>query len=479
MLHHNYIAGEWSNADRCEANINPSDTGDVIGEYARATEADAERAIRAARAAFPGYSRSAPQQRYEALKKISDELLQRKDELGRLLSREEGKTLPEGIGEVSRAGQLFAFAAGEALRLYGETNTSARPGVEIEIVREPLGVVSIITPWNFPIAIPAWKIAPALAYGNCVVFKPADLVTASAHALAEIIARSGLPVGVFNLIMGKGSEIGRTLLEDDDVNAISFTGSVTTGRKVAQAAVGAAIMKKIQLEMGGKNPLVVLDDADLKTAVQCAVDGSYFATGQRCTASSRLIVSEGIHKRFVEAMTERLKALVVDDACKPGTQIGPVVDQSQLDQDTRYLKIGVDEGATLYWGGEMLKREKDGFYLQPAIFTEVNNGMRIAREEIFGPVASVIRVKDYEEALAVANDTEFGLAAAICTSSLKYASHFKRNSDAGMVMVNLPTVGGDYYAPFGGRKASSYGSRERGHYAAEFYTTIKTMYTQP
>jgi aldehyde dehydrogenase (NAD+) len=479
VIHQNFVAGRWSQAEVGAPNINPSDIKDVVGEYARATAADADGAIKAAKAAFPAYSRSPPQFRYEALKKISDELLSRKDELGRLLSREEGKSLAEGIGEVTRAGQLFAFSAGESLRLSGETNASARPGVEIEITREPVGVVSVITPWNFPMAIPAWKIAPALAYGNCVVFKPADLVPGSAHALAEIIARSGLPAGVFNLVMGKGSEIGRTLLEHTEVSAVSFTGSIATGRKVAESAVLSTPMKKIQLEMGGKNPLVVLDDADLKIAVQCAVEGAYFSTGQRCTASSRLIVTDGIHNRFVDALTERLSTLVVDDACKPGTNIGPVVDQSQLDQDLRYIKIGQDEGAELHWGGELLTREKPGFYLQPAVFTAVDNKMRIAREEIFGPIATVIRAKDYEEALATSNDTDFGLSAGICTTSLKYASHFKRNSEAGMVMVNLPTVGGDYYAPFGGRKASSYGPRERGRYAVEFYTTVKTSYTLP
>jgi acyl-CoA reductase-like NAD-dependent aldehyde dehydrogenase len=339
--------------------------------------------------------------------------------------------------------------------------------------------VSLITPWNFPIAIPAWKIAPALAYGNTVVFKPADLVPGSAWALSDIIARSGLAPGVFNLVMGRGSEIGDTLLNHPDVSAISFTGSVSTGRKVAAAAVSASTMKKVQLEMGGKNPMVVLDDADLKVAVECAVNGAFFSTGQRCTASSRFIVTGGIHDKFVDAMTERMKGLQVDDALKPGTHIGPVVDQSQLDQDLRYIAIGKDEGAKLHWGGELLNRETPGFYLQPALFTGVDNKMKIAREEIFGPVATVTRVKDYDEALAVANDTEFGLSSGICTTSLKYASHFKRNADAGMVMVNLPTAGVDYHVPFGGRKGSSYGPREQGRYAVEFYTTVKTAYTLP
>ncbi len=404
-------------------------------------------------------------------------MLARKEELGRILSREEGKTLPEGIGEAMRAGQILAFFAGETLRLNGEMVTSVRPGVGIEVTREPIGVIGMITPWNFPIAIPAWKIAPALAYGNCVVIKPADLVPHSAWALCDILNRAGLPKGVLNLVMGKGSIVGQAIIDSPDVDAISFTGSVSTGRRIAAQCVAATPMKKVQLEMGGKNPLVVLDDADLKTAVECAANGAFFSTGQRCTASSRLIVTDGIHDKFVAALTDRLKGLVVDDALKSGTHIGPVVDQSQLDTDEKYIAIGRDEGATLHWGGERLNRETPGFYLQPALFTGVTNQMRIAREEIFGPVAAVIRAKDYDEALAVANDTEFGLSAGICTTSLKYATHFKRNSEAGMVMVNLPTAGVDYHVPFGGRKGSSYGPREQGAYAREFYTTVKTSYT--
>ena len=475
----NFIGGEWIDGTGLTRNINPSNTKDVVGEYARADKAQTEKAIAAAKAAFPAWARATPQERYDVLTRISAEILSRKEELGRLLAREEGKTMPEGIGEVARAGQIFAFFAGEALRLTGEKGPSVRPGLEVEISREPLGVVGMITPWNFPIAIPAWKIAPALCYGNAVVFKPAELVPGSAHALSEIIARSGIPPGVFNLVVGSGSVVGQTLLEHSHVDAVSFTGSVATGRRIAQACVLATPMKKFQLEMGGKNPLVVLDDADLKVAVEVAVNGAYFSTGQRCTASSRLIVTEGIHDRFVEAVTERLKGLQVDDALKQGVHIGPVVDQSQLDQDLRYLKIGKDEGARLHWGGELLNRDTPGFYLQPALFTEATNSMRIAREEIFGPVACVIRAKNYDEALAIANDTEFGLAAGVCTTSLKYASHFKRNSEAGMVMVNLPTAGVDYHVPFGGRKGSSYGAREQGSYAREFYTTVKTAYTNP
>lgn len=473
----NFIAGEWVAGASVSQDINPSDTTDVVGRYAQGARADAERAIAAAQAAAPRWARSTPQERHDALKRIGDEILARREELGRLLSREEGKTLAEGMGEAARAGQIFLFFAGETLRLAGEKLASVRPGLDVEITREPMGVVGIIAPWNFPIAIPAWKIAPALAYGNAVVFKPADLVPGSAWALSEIISRAGLPAGVFNLVMGRGSVVGQAILESPAVHAVTFTGSVETGRKVAMACVSGAAMKKFQLEMGGKNPLVVMADADLAVAAECAVNGAFYSTGQRCTASSRFIVEDAVHDAFVDAVTERLKGLNVDHALDPTTQIGPVVDETQLAQDLSYIEIGRGEGAKLHWGGERLNRATPGFYLQPALFTEVSNTMRVAREEIFGPVAVTIRVKDYDEALAVANDTPFGLSAGIVTTSLKHASHFKRNSEAGMVMVNAATAGVDYHVPFGGCKGSSYGAREQGRYAAEFYTTVKTAYT--
>jgi acyl-CoA reductase-like NAD-dependent aldehyde dehydrogenase len=478
-MHKNLINGEWVEGARISRNINPSDTRDVIGEYAQADAAQAREAVAAARAAFGAWQHSTPQQRFDILDAAGTEILARKAELGDLLAREEGKTLPEAIGEVARAGNIFKFFAGEALRVGGDVVASVRPGVGVEVVREPLGVVGLITPWNFPIAIPAWKLAPALAFGNTVVMKPADLVPGSAWALADILQRAGLPKGVFNLVMGRGSEVGAVLLDDARVDAISFTGSVATGKKVASACVGR--MAKFQLEMGGKNPFVVLDDADLAVAVNCTVNSGFFSTGQRCTASSRVIVTEGIHDRFVAAVADRIKALKVDDARKAGTDIGPVVDASQLAQDLEYIGIGQQEGAKLVAGGQALERNADGapgFYLQPALFTETTPQMRINTEEIFGPVVSVIRAKDYDEALALANDTPFGLASGIATTSLKHATHFKRHAQAGMVMVNLPTAGVDYHVPFGGRKGSSYGPREQGRYAAEFYTTVKTAYTQ-
>ncbi|NGO49737.1 aldehyde dehydrogenase family protein [Allomesorhizobium camelthorni] len=473
-LFRNLIGGEWVDGEAIP-NINPSDTNDVVGEYARASKDDAQAAIAAAKAAFPAWSRSGLLERHAVLRKTADEITARKEELGRLLSREEGKTLAEGIGETVRAAQIFDFFAGEALRLAGEILPSVRPGVSVEVTREAVGVVGIITPWNFPIAIPAWKIAPALCYGNTVVFKPADLVPGCSWAIVDILHRAGLPKGVMNLIMGKGSVVGQAMLDSPDIDAITFTGSVATGKRVAAASVEH--MRKFQLEMGGKNPLVVLDDANLDIAVDCAVNGAFFSTGQRCTASSRLIVTEGIHDRFVEAVTARLKGLVVDNALKAGTHIGPVVDESQFGQDEKYIAIGREEGAKLAFGGERLDRETPGFYLQPALFTEATNQMRISREEIFGPVASVIRVKDYEEALHTANDTPFGLSSGIVTTSLKHATHYKRNAQAGMVMVNVPTAGVDFHVPFGGSKGSSYGPKEQGRYAAEFYTTVKTAYT--
>ncbi|MHB0950917.1 MAG: aldehyde dehydrogenase family protein [Allorhizobium sp.] len=473
-IHKNLIAGEWTGENAIE-NRSPSDTNDVVGLYAQGTPDDMKAAIAAAKAAFPAWSRSGILERHAVLRKASDEIMARKDELGTLLAREEGKTLPEAIGETIRAAQIFDFFAGECLRLAGESLPSVRPNIGVEITREPIGPIGLITPWNFPIAIPAWKIAPALCYGNTVVFKPAELVPGCAWAITDILDRVGLPKGVLNLVMGKGSVVGQTMLDSSDLAGISFTGSVGTGKRVAMASIEHG--RKYQLEMGGKNPFVVLDDADLSIAVEASLNSCFFSTGQRCTASSRLIVTEGIHDRFVAALTERLKSVTVDNALKAGTHIGPVVDERQLAQDMNYIEIGRSEGANLAFGGERLNRETPGFYLQPALFTEANNQMRISREEIFGPVASVIRVKNYEEALAVANDTPFGLSSGIATTSLKHATHFRRNAEAGMVMVNLPTAGVDFHVPFGGRKASSFGPREQGRYAAEFFTTVKTQYT--
>lgn len=469
-----YIDGQWVAGSAAAQDENPSDLTTPVGDYASLDAAQVRDAIAAAAASQRNWSLSTPQQRADALDFVGSEILARKEELGRLLAMEEGKTLPESIGEAARAGQIFKFFAGEALRIPGEKLASTRPGVEVEITREPVGVVGIIAPWNFPLAIPAWKIAPALAYGNSVVFKPAEIVPGCAWALAEILSRAGLPAGVFNLVIGSGRVVGQALVEDPRINALTFTGSVRTGNALLQQAAARGL--KIQLEMGGKNPLVVLADADLEKAVEIAVNGAYFSTGQRCTASSRLIVEAPVYEEFIARTRKRLASLKVGHALTSGIDIGPVASAEQLATDLSYLDIARQEGAELLCGGEQLELDTRGHYLSPALVAALPEH-RIAREEVFGPVAAVLRADDYEHALALANDTEFGLCAGIATTSLKYATHFKRHAEVGMVMVNLPTAGVDPHVPFGGRKASSYGPREQGRYAVEFYTTVKTAYT--
>ena len=469
-----FIGGEWTEASETIENINPSDTSDVVGHYASATPDDALQAVSAARAAFADWSQSGLEARKAVLDAIGDELIARKEELGKLLSREEGKPMAEGIGEVARAGQFFQYFGAEVLRQMGEHTPSVRPGVDVDVEREPLGVIGIITPWNFPTAVAAWKIAPALAFGNTVVLKASELVPASALALAEIISRSGLPAGAFNLVTGPGST---TAFLAPDVDAISFTGSVAVGRHIARNAVEN--MARVQLEMGSKNALVVLNDADIDLAVQCAINGAFFGTGQKCTASSRLVVEAGIHDEFVDRMTAAMKNLVVGHALDPKTQIGPVVDGNQFEQIQKYMTMALEEGATLAQGGGTPETDTDGYFMNPTLYTDTRNDMRVNREEIFGPMTCVIKVDSYDEALAVSNDSDFGLTAGIMTTSLKHASHFRRHSKSGCVMVNLPTAGTDYHVPFGGRKDSSYGPREQGQYAKEFYTIVKTTYSLP
>jgi alpha-ketoglutaric semialdehyde dehydrogenase len=473
----NLIGGEWVEGTTTVLDRNPSDLSDVVGEFAVADETQVDAAIAAAAAAGPGWAAASPMERSNVLETAGLELAARAEELGEQLAREEGKPRAEAIGEVQRASQIFRFFAGEALRMAGEHQRSVRPGVDVDVLREPLGVVGIITPWNFPIAIPAWKVAPALAYGCTVVFKPAELVPASAWSMVEAIAHAGAPPGVCNLVIGPGSIVGERLVHDARVRGVSFTGSQAVGARVASGV--AARFGRSQLEMGGKNPLVVLDDADLDVAVDCAIEGAFFQTGQRCTASSRLIVTAGIHDRFVDATIERMRALRVGHALAADTQIGPVVSADQLQQDLDYLNIGAKEGADLAVGGAQLERDTEGYYLEPALLVGTSNDMRVNREEIFGPIASVVRADDPEHALALANDTEFGLSAGVCTTSLKHAAMFRDGLQAGIVAINLPTAGVDHHVPFGGTKGSSSGPREQGRYAVEFYTTVKTTYTRP
>lgn len=473
----NLIGGDWVASGETFKNVNPSDITDVIGHYSSADAATTEAAIDAASRAFPAWAGTTPQVRADILEKAGLELAARKDELAELLAREEGKTRAQGTGEVTRAAQILKFFAQEALRMGGETHASIRPGVSIEVFREPIGAVGVVTPWNFPISLPAWKIAAALAYGNTVVFKPAQLVPACAWALTDVLHRAGLPPGVLNLVMGRGSTVGPVMGRSAKLAGVTFTGSTATGFGLAEQVISHG--GKVQLELGGKNPLVVMEDADLKTAIDIAVDGAFFLTGQRCTASSRLIVHEKIHDAFVDGMIARIAQLRVGHALEDGTQIGPVADEAQLKKNLDYVDIGRDEGGELVAGGSLLDRPTAGHFFAPTLFTETTNDMRLNRDEVFGPIAGVVRVSDFDEALAVANDTEYGLSAGIATQSLAYADAFKRGVRSGMVMVNLATAGVDYHVPFGGMKASSYGPKEQGQHARDFFTQVRTAYTRP
>lgn len=469
-----WIDGERVGGDRPAESRNPSDTREVVARTPDGSAADVDDAVAAAKAAFPAWADASPEARSDVLDRAGTLLMERREEVGRLLSREEGKTLPEGIGETARAARILKYFAGEALRLHGQNLASTRPGVEIQTYRQPVGVYGLITPWNFPIAIPAWKAAPALAFGNTVVLKPAGPTPATAEALVAILHEAGLPKGVLNMVIGRGG-VGQAIVDHKDIVGVSFTGSQRVGAGVAAGAVKR--QARVQLEMGGKNPLIVLDDADLERAVNIALDGSFFATGQRCTASSRLIVQDGVHDKFVALLAEKVAALRVGDALDPNSQIGPAVSEAQMETSYTYADIARGEGARIVTGGDRLKLDKPGWYVQPTLIADTAADMRINNEEVFGPVASTIRVKSYEEALEIANGVEFGLSAGIVTSSLKHARDFQRRAKAGMTMVNLPTAGVDYHVPFGGTKSSSYGAREQGFAAAEFFTQIKTSYS--
>ncbi|MGC6440704.1 MAG: aldehyde dehydrogenase family protein [Candidatus Puniceispirillaceae bacterium] len=470
----NFIAGEWRNGVAEIANINPSDTSDIIGHFAQASRTDLEDAIQAARDASVIWAQSGLETRYNALMAIGTELMARSEELGRLLSREEGKPLAEGKGEVYRAGQFFTYYAAETLRQLGENADSVRPNIEIDVRREPVGVVAIISPWNFPTATAVWKIAPALAFGNAVIWKPANLVPASAVALTEIIARQELPKGLFNLVMGSGAEIGDALASHAGIDALTFTGSLDVGRQIAAAA--APNLTKLQMEMGSKNPLVIMDDCDMDLAVACASGGAFGGTGQKCTASSRLIIDDKIYDEFAEKLVQAAQALRVGHALEENTMMGPVVSEAQLASNQHYLDVARQEGGEILWGGHVLTQPTQGHYMAPAVIAGLPNSAQVNREEMFGPMTCLIKASGYEEALHLANDTQFGLTAGIMTSSLARANHFRRHAKTGVVMVNLPTAGTDYHVPFGGRGASSHGVREQGRAAVEFYTTVKTAY---
>ena len=470
----NLIAGDWLAGDSDVENRNPSDLSDLVGVFTQATPDQLEATLDQARVAQAEWAAYGMERKQAVLMNIGTELMARAEDLGTLLSREEGKPLAEGKGEVFRAGQFFTYYAAECLRQLGENADSVRAGVEVDVRREPIGTVAIISPWNFPTATASWKIAPALCYGNAVVWKPANITPASAVALAEIINRQDIPKGLFSLVMGAGHTIGQRLVESPKINAISFTGSVPVGKGIAMAAIQN--LTRVQMEMGSKNALAVMDDADLDLAVTLAVGGAFGGSGQKCTASSRLVVHAAIHDAFVEKLVVATQAMKVGHALAPGTQMGPVVSQQQLDENLTYVDLGRSEGAELACGGQRLEMPSDGFYMSPGVFLNSRNTMRINREEMFAPLTSVIKVDSYGEALATVNDTRFGLTSGIVTQSLARATDFRRNAQTGVVTVNLPTAGTDYHVPFGGRGDSSYGPREQGKHAAEFYTTVKTAY---
>ncbi|WP_373939351.1 aldehyde dehydrogenase family protein [Vibrio kanaloae] len=472
-----YIGGEWQAGVSTVANINPSDISENIGNFAQASAEQVQQAISAAKHAQPEWEKTPIERKQAVLQAIGDELIARCDELGTLLSREEGKPFAEGRGEIYRAGQFFQYFAAEVLRQIGDNAESVRPGVSVEVTREAVGVIGIISPWNFPTATAAWKIAPALAFGNSVIWKPANLTPASAVALTEIIHRQGIPAGTFNLVLGSGSTVGDALINSKEVNGVSFTGSVDTGRKVAAAT--APNFVRCQLEMGSKNALVIADDADIQTAVDATIAGSFSGAGQKCTASSRLVVMDSIHDQYVEALIKRMSELKVGHALEEGVFMGPVVEGNQLEANLGWVEKARQSGGELAFGGERLSMKHEGFYMSPTLFLNTKNDWEVNQEEVFAPMASVIRVADLEEAIATTNDTRFGLTGGIITQSLRTSAMFKQQAQTGCVMVNLPTAGTDYHVPFGGRKESSFGPREQGQYAKEFYTVVKTAYQRP
>ncbi len=476
----NLIDGEWTPArsGRTFQDVNPADTNDVVGELQASDAADADDAVEAAARAFPGWAKTPAPVRGKFLLKAAQALEARLDEVADLLAREEGKTIGEARGETARAVRILEYFGGEGARLGGDTVPSERERVFMYTVRQPLGVVALITPWNFPIAIPAWKLAPALVSGNTVVIKPASQAPLTSLKLVGILQGAGLPKGVLNYVTGSGASLGTPLVAHPKVRAISFTGSDAVGREIAQVA--ARRLARTQLEMGGKNPTIVLRDADLDTAVECTLNAAFYSTGQRCTATSRAIVEKAIVGPFLDRLVERTKALRIGDPRDPATQLGPAIDANQLETTLRYLDLGKQEGARLVYGGERLTDGAlgRGHFLRPAIFSGVEPRSRLAQEEVFGPLLAVLEVDDFDQAVETANAVRFGLSASICTKDLSRALEYVQRAEAGVIMVNLPSAGIEYQIPFGGVKDSSSGPREQGGAAVEFYTETKTVYVK-
>ncbi len=473
---HNFIDGEWTPTAATFENRSPANHDDLVGLFGKATAADVDRAAAAAEAAFPAWSAMPAPARGAILFKAADILEQQFDQLGAEMTREEGKTVPEAKGEVRRAINIFRYFGGEGSRLNGILTPSERDRVHTFAIRKAVGVVGLITPWNFPIAIPAWKLAPALICGNTVILKPASASPLMAWRLVEALHKAGIPKGVVNFVAGSGGEIGKALVAAKPLKAISFTGSCEIGDWLHGEASKRKL--RIQLEMGGKNPTIVLADADFNSAVENTVNAAFFSTGQKCTATSRVIVEDAIYDKFLNAVVERTKKLKVGDGLEAGIDIGPAVDQGQLDTVLKYIEIGKQEcGAPLCGGNRLTGGAFDkGFFVEPTVFANVTENMRIAQEEIFGPVLAVMRAKDFADAMRIANNIPFGLSASIQTSNVSRVFEFVYGAEAGLLTVNLPSAGVEYQLPFGGTKDSSFGPKEQGPAALDFYSDYKTVY---
>jgi aldehyde dehydrogenase (NAD+) len=478
--HLNLVDGEWrpSRAAATFPDVNPADTRDVVGLLQDSGPEDVDAAVAAAARALPAWSAMPAPLRGRHLLRAAQELEKRLAEFADLLSREEGKTITEAKGEVTRAVRLLEYFGAGGARLGGDVIPSERERLFMFTVRQPVGVVALVTPWNFPIAIPAWKLAPALVCGNTVVFKPASQAPLTALRLVEVLQGTGLPKGVLNLVTGSGSKVGGPLVAHPGVRAISFTGSDDTGRAIA--AVAAKRLAKVQLEMGGKNPTIVLKDADLDNAVECTLNAAFYSTGQRCTATSRAIVEKKVAGEFLDRLLAKTKALRIGDPRDPQTQMGPAIDKSQLETTLRYVELGRNEGAKLVYGGERLQDGplQHGHFVRPAIMTGVDPQARLAQEEVFGPLLAVMEADDFDHAVRVANQVRFGLSASICTQDLSRAFEYVQRAEAGVLMVNLPSAGIEYQIPFGGLKDSSAGPREQGPAAVQFYSETKTVYVK-
>jgi alpha-ketoglutaric semialdehyde dehydrogenase len=474
-LFRNYINGEWVDGSTFE-NRNPANTDEVVGLFVKGSAADVAAADEAAHAAFPAWANMPGPARGKLLFKVADILEKNLDLIASEMTREEGKTLPEAKGETMRAINIFRYFGSEGSRLPGHLVPSERDRVHMFAIRKPIGVVGLVNPWNFPVAIPAWKLAPALICGNTVIVKPASAAPLSSWRIVEACHQAGIPKGVVNYIAGSGGEIGNALVKAKHIKAISFTGSCEIGNWLHAEASKRRL--RIQLEMGGKNPTIVLADADFNSAVENVTNAAFFSTGQKCTATSRVIVEEAIYDKFVDALVARAAKLTVGDGMKPGIDIGPAVDQGQLDTNLRYIETGKKEGGRLVFGGNRLTGGDydKGFFVEPTIFADVTEAMTLAQEEVFGPVLAVMKAADFADAMRIANNIPFGLSASIQTTNLSRTFDFIYGCEAGLLTINLPSAGVEYQLPFGGTKDSSFGPKEQGPAALDFYSDYKTVY---